>query len=333
MGKAFLSAFGCDYAFYFDSKLNPGISFSAGYDLPGFDLTSSGGYYYLVDGTVQCAYTSENLRDYLTMLSQWYRDGLISKDFFHMSQTETRDYFTADACGACWDNADAIAEKNGNPELQAKGFYSAGAPLTVREPGQQLHFAPADIAVVGTDGLSISTACHDVELLISFLDYMFTEEGQMLCNYGLEGESYILDENGDPQWAEAMSHTEGLTFMQASATYLLNSIPSLDDVHANESMTYDDESLAAVALWSQGFDEAYNLPASLTFTTEESEEYSSLIADIDTYANEYLMGCVTGEKDIDATWDEYLSTLQQMGLDRCVSIKQSCYQRYCERLS
>ena len=331
LGKAALSRFGCDYAFYFDSKLNPGVSFSAGYDLPGFDITTSGSNYYIVDGKVQCAYTSENLRDYLAMLNKWYDAGLISRDFFNFSQTDTRDAFTGGSCIACWDNADVLKEKNEDPELSAQGFHIEGAPLTVKELGQTLHFSPSDSTLVGTDSVSISTECDDVDLLISFLDYMFSEEGARICNYGIEGESYTLDENGQPQWTEAMYADPDKTFMQASCTYLLNSIPSLDDVHANESMTYDDASIAAVALWSQGFDGAYDIPSSLTFTTSESETYASLIADIDTYANEYMLRCITGENELDATWNAYLQKLKDMGIDQCIAIKQSCYERYLNR--
>ena len=331
LGQAALSRFDCDYAFYFDSKLNPGVSFSAGYDLPGFDISTSGSNYYLVDGQVNCAYTSDNLRDYLKMLHEWYNAGLISRDFFNLSQTDTRDAFTGGSCIACWDNADVLKEKNEDPQLSAQGFHIEGAPLTVKEPGQTLHFSPSDSTVVGTDSICISTQCENVDLLISFLDYMFTEEGALICNYGIEGESYTLDENGQPQWTEAMYADPSMTFMQASCTYLLNSIPSLDDVHANESMTYDDASIAAVERWSQGFDGAYDIPSSLTFTTSESETYASLIADIDTYANEYMLRCITGENDIGATWDSYVAKLDEMGLGRCIEIKQNCYDRYLSR--
>ena len=331
LGKAAVSTFGCDYAFYFDSKLNPGVSFSAGYDLPGFDITTSGSNYYIVDDKVQCTYTSENLRDYLSMLNKWYDAGLISRDFFNFSQTDTRDAFTGGSCIACWDNADVLKEKNEDPELSAQGFHIEGAPLTVKEPGQMLHFSPSDSTLVGTDSVCISTECDDVDLLISFLDYMFSEEGSRICNYGIEGESYTLDEDGQPQWTEAMYADPDKTFMQASCTYLLNSIPSLDDVHANESMTYDDASIAAVTLWSQGFDGAYDIPSSLTFTTSESETYASLIADIDTYANEYMLRCITGESEIDSTWDSYIQKIKDMGIDQCIAIKQACYDRYLNR--
>ena len=36
---------------------------------------------------------------------------------------------------------------------------------------------------------------------------------------------------------------------------------------------------------------------------------------------------ITGEADIDATWEQYVNTLNQMGLDRWVAIDQAAYNR------
>lgn len=54
--------------------------------------------------------------------------------------------------------------------------------------------------IVG-DCISISTKCEDPDLLIKALDWCFTEPGINLCNYGIEGVSYDLDENGNAVWS------------------------------------------------------------------------------------------------------------------------------------
>lgn len=146
-------------------------------------------------------------------------------------------------------------------------------------------------------GMCISTACSDPNLLIKTIDFSFTDQGALLSNYGIENISYDLDAEGKPQWTEAMTNVEGQTFRATTLTYILNGLPTYVDVKKYWSETFGEDSLYAVELWSNTpTDKAYDLPSALFFTTEEST----------TYANEYILTCITGDADIDATWNEYV---------------------------
>ena len=330
-GKAIQSQFDCKYVFFFTSSLNPDIAFSDGFDLPGFDATGSGTSFYQIDGKVQFGHTSDNMREFISMLADWYAEGLISPDFFNYTARETRNVFQAGDCAICWDSADIITNCDNDELLLSTGFEAAGAAHSRKEAGQTLHFTPGMTSWQTSDGVCISTNCENVDMAIKFLDFMFTEPGQLLVNYGLEGISYELDENGKPQWTEAMYPTAEKTFLQSSATYLLYGLPTLEDSHANDPMTYDDRAMEALELWKTGFDGAYDYPGDLTMTAEETEEYTALINDIDTHANEYLLKWVTGAADIDATWDTYVEELNNMGLERCIEIQQTALDRYNAR--
>ena len=45
-------------------------------------------------------------------------------------------------------------------------------------------------------GVGITTACEDPVAAIKFLDYICSDEGQVLVNWGIEGTNYESDENG-----------------------------------------------------------------------------------------------------------------------------------------
>lgn len=64
------------------------------------------------------------------------------------------------------------------------------------------------------------------------------------------------------------------------------------------------------------------------YTTEESEELSILNTDIHNYMNRMIAGWITGKDDVDATWSEYKSNLDKMGLDKFLTIHQAAYDRY-----
>ena len=39
----------------------------------------------------------------------------------------------------------------------------------------------------------------------------------------------------------------------------------------------------------------------------------------------------TGAQDIESQWDTFVSTIESMGIDECISIKQDAYDRYLRR--
>ena len=48
---------------------------------------------------------------------------------------------------------------------------------------------------------------------MEWVNYWFTDEGVLLANYGVEGESYTMDENGKPQYTELMKPDNYYVYM------------------------------------------------------------------------------------------------------------------------
>ncbi|MNM87362.1 Bacterial extracellular solute-binding protein [compost metagenome] len=75
-----------------------------------------------------------------------------------------------------------------------KNEYSyAHFPVTLSEDYVDHSFQPA-----GVDGygIAITTACKDPVRAIKFLDWLASDEGQVLRNWGIEGKHYTVDANG-----------------------------------------------------------------------------------------------------------------------------------------
>lgn len=331
VGKTLRSAYGLDYAFFISALVNPGVTFSAGFDLPGFDISTSGSHLYQEEGTVKSCLVSDNMKEFLGYLHGWYVDGLISKDFFSRISSDVKDAFRGGECAVCWDNADYITEANQDAELAAKGFLSAGIPATLRDAGQTLHFSLGMGNAVG-DGISITTACQDPDLLIKTLDWCFTEPGINLCNYGIQGISYDMDDSGNAVWSTNVTENPDTTFRMALVNYTMTGLPSIWDEERYWSEIYDEAAYAAVDLWMNADnDKACDLPGAMFYTTEESAVYATKITDVETYANQYILTCITGEADIDATWDEYVEKVWSLGLQDCIDATQNAYERYLSR--
>ena len=331
VGKALQSAYGLDYAFFISALVNPGVTFSAGFDMPGFDITTSGSHFYQEGGTVKSCLVSDNMKAFLHYLNSWYTGGLISRDFFSRISSDVKDAFRGGECAICWDNADYITEANVDAELAAKGFLSAGIPATLREEGQTLHFSLGMGNAVG-DGISITTTCQDPDLLIKTLDWCFTEPGINLCNYGIEGISYEMDDSGKAAWSTNVTENPDTTFRMALVTYTMTGLPSIWDEERYWSEIYDEAAYEAAELWMNADnDKAYDLPGALFYTTDESTVYATKVSDVETFANQYILSTITGEQDVDATWENYVDKLYSLGLQECIDVQQAAYERYLGR--
>ena len=56
-----------------------------------------------------------------------------------------------------------------------------------------------------------------------------------------------------------------------------------------------------------------------------------MYSDISTYVTSEIASFISGEKDISTEWDEYVSTIEGLGIERCVELKQNAYDRYLSR--
>lgn len=72
-------------------------------------------------------------------------------------------------------------------------------------------------------------------------------------------------------------------------------------------------------------------PMYASFTAEESAEYQKLYVDIETYVAENTVAFITGNKDIDAEWDNFVSTIEKMNISRCLELKQASVDRYLNK--
>ena len=66
-------------------------------------------------------------------------------------------------------------------------------------------------------------------------------------------------------------------------------------------------------------------------TAEETAEYTRISAEITTYTDTRILEFITGAADIDADWDSYVSTIEGMGLQDMVDLKQDAYDRAMQR--
>jgi putative aldouronate transport system substrate-binding protein len=66
---------------------------------------------------------------------------------------------------------------------------------------------------------------------------------------------------------------------------------------------------------------------SLVLTQDEMDIYNDAFTDINAYITESTAKFITGEMDVAAEWDNYISALEQMGLQDIIDVYQAAYDR------
>lgn len=288
--------------------------------------------YYQEDGTVHYGFYEQEYKDVLAWLNKLYTDGLLDPNF------QTIDNATRNAnimngvsgmtCGSIGSGLgtyiNTMAETD--PEYNLSGL----APLVAKE-GDVPMCTYYDTAVTGYF-LVMTPACENKEAAAKFLNYGYTEEGQMLFNYGIEGESYTMVD-GYPTYTDLiMSNPDGLTVQQAMAQYqrAWKDGPFVQQKEYIEQYYTLEQQQEALKAYTVSDAAKYQLPA-ITAAEEEAAEFSKLTADITAYVSEMLIKYIKGEKTLDTFETEYLPTLKGMGVERVLEIYQDALDRYNAR--
>ena len=283
------------------------------------------------DGTVNFTSRSEEYKEYLKKMNEYYNLGYINVDFITYTDSDTKP------------PESVIYSDNGgifNEDVASiSGYYSTTTnPNFALSPLGQVRLNEGDVLDFGYIGvktadkyaLSISTQCENVDLAVQYMDYLFSDEGFLLSNYGIEGETYTV-ENGEYQFTDLiLNNPQGFDWQLCQSLYINPGFPCLTDLSI-EQMTYNDAQKSAVDTWVGAYDssDATTPTASwLSYTTEESEERAEVQTDIETYQEEMRLKFITGQADIDAEWDTYVDTLTSMGIDILEETYQASVDRY-----
>ncbi|MBE6992850.1 MAG: hypothetical protein E7430_09840, partial [Ruminococcaceae bacterium] len=178
----------------------------------------------------------------------------------------------------------------------------------------------------------VAATCEEPEKILQFLDWLFSDEGIKVSNYGWnEGESYELV-NGEPQLLPLMAQRDE-NGVGNSSKYVIDEGPIFNLVD-REVPIRSEAVIAAKNTWLSYDPDAcqyISLPP-VSMTVDESEEITSVATDISTKVNTDLLAFMTGEMPLnDDTWAEYCSSIEAMGLDRLTEIYEGAYARYLER--
>ncbi|WP_010271218.1 extracellular solute-binding protein [Paenibacillus senegalensis] len=285
--------------------------------------------FYQENGQVKYGPMEPEYKEFLTLMNKWYTEGLIDQDYVTTDGTLRDAKMTGEQLGAVITYVGSgVGRYNDLMEESNPSFKLVGAPYPVKEEGMP-SIGQYEYPFTGI-GASITVSASNPEAIVRWLDFNYSEEGHMLFNFGIEGESYELE--GDyPRFTDTvMNNPDGLPITQAMARYNLASFsgPFLHDKRYSEQYNERQEQIDAINAWLDA-DHSKVLPP-LQPSAEDSSRYASIMNDVKTYRDEMFDRFVMGTESLD-DFDKFVETLKTMGIEEAIQIQQAALDRFNAR--
>lgn len=308
--------------------------------LPGFSPTSNGqvvqfmypfgitsGFFLGEDGSIRYGQATEEYRDYLTLMNQWYEAGYLYKDFMtNMTQTELQALFNNQQVGMMIGSADQA-----RAQAATVGVDVVKANYPRIKKGDPMHFETTSweqLPILGGQTTVISADCENPELALEYMNYYYTQEGCDLQSFGIEGKSYVVAEDGTKQYTDYMLNNPDIPIGDVGNILKANACPGLREADINCFPDYltDPDILAFRMQYSDDptVDDSQVLPA-FQMSMEASTERSKIMRDITTYIDEMTLKFITGAEPLE-NFDAYLEQLDKMGMQDAIDITASEYE-------
>lgn len=286
---------------------------------------------------VHYKHVTDEEKEYFKWLCRMYNEGILDPNF--ATQTDD-DYIAKVASGRVVAITDAEWHYSQcEATLVADGKVDqtyVGLPVTLRE--DQVEKALLYQGTTVGWGIGITKSCEDPVRAIKFLDYLCSDEGQILYHWGIEGENYFLDDNGqpyrtdeevakaqsDPDYAKNTGIDNYTGFpIYGKGSYSEDGFPytptTKESVIANyntaekegcEAMGF--EMLTDMFAQPEEFD---LLPYSALWAYQQPQELAEKQTILDEIAWPGLVKCVTGTEDeFDGNWESMVQELTDNGL-------------------
>jgi len=312
------------------------LSDPAGYIANG--STDDGQWIVDEDNNVYYKHAAAGQKEYFQWLNSMFWEGILDPDF--ATQTH-EDYINKIASGrvlglldADWDITAAESS------LKARGLYErtyAGLPVTIDESVTCAALREQNLGVGW--GIGISTSCKDPVRAVQFLDWMCTEEAQVLLNWGIENVNYFYDKNGvryrteeeileagtNPNYAEETGVGRHNYPFPSYGNMALDSTGNHYTTNSREEIAagYNEAQLAALKAWNvdmlidifpqkEVFEKKYYSPI---WAKVLPSDIKNRCAELDAVAWPGLIDCIVCPPDrFEEHWEKLQADLVEAGL-------------------
>ena len=276
------------------------------------------------DGKVVFVPTTENYWEYLQFANRLYNEGLLDKDVFSMSADKDLAQKGSQNIIGCFDGGAAylIVGNDLDPD------YTGVPALTSSINDKQMWLGFGN--EISPDTIVIKSTSPYQREIVRWMDFFYTELGVQLESFGKEGVDWTWDNEEKTSWTFHVP--EGMDIEEYRGTITpnvgLGTIPYWSGDFVLKDSTRQTQNINK-AVEDAGYMDYLKVPyPSVTFTSEESIELSTLQIDLNNLV-ESKEASLIAKKDLTrADFDAFVAELKNARVERYVQIYQTAYDRY-----
>lgn len=174
---------------------------------------------------------------------------------------------------------------------------------------------------------AVNANCSEdkIKTILTFIDYFYTEEGEILANYGVEGESF-KDTNGDKEFIVDYQTEEATPAGEKRWSFLSDRFTVCKPVD-NEAFFKWNAPLIAEATGRLFTDENLGTSYVLKFTDDQSKEVTNLLASVYDAQMSGIAQFIDGTRELTPdNWVAFQQEMNDLGLSRIEEIQLAAYQ-------
>ena len=285
-------------------------------------LFRSNEQFFIEDGQVKYAYTDPRCKEALEFINKLYNEGLIDPEYATNDTNVWLSRLTNEISGACQDTtarAYSLGTQVRSANEDSEAWFVVVAPPQGPDGTQMTTSQMQPIRGY----TAISADSPYIKEIVELFDYFYSEEGSLLMNFGLEGETYTM-ENGKPKYTDVIANDE-----QGRSILSMLNVYGHREWAYQQDIGYEDALLDEEYVAYRNEMERYIRPTipALSFTEEEREVINSIYTEIQTYKDEMINKFIMGKEPLD-NFDNFVETLNSMGIEEVLAVEQAAYDRY-----
>ncbi|CAN7402452.1 ABC transporter substrate-binding protein [Paenibacillus sp. LjRoot153] len=297
-------------------------------------------YFMMNGGKLATSVDQPGFKKGLQFLNKLYAEGLIDKEAFTQK-------------------SDALSQKGNSPGPAIAGAIPAGwfGEFTDASPTATRHKDYDPIApLTGPDGASfaahyigignsvfaVTNKNKNPEAAIRLADYLYTDEGTTMSNFGEEGRNWVKADANDKNTRgtaakfKVKETTYGVGQVQndhwnqmgpglRSSEYRETAYAASQDIYTMDGL--ETRLYKATKELYEGHQPKEEFPTDIFLTNDQANQVKQLKPIITDYVKQSMLQFIMGAKSIDKDWDAYVKGLKDSGMDQFIKIYQDAYDK------
>ncbi len=267
--------------------------------------------------------TSDNMKEMLEFFNKLMDEGLMHPSSITLTSPQWTEAFATGKSFVGFDKMDRIPiQLQPAGETMIEGFeLKAAAPFAYNDDG--LAATTYGTGDASSQSFSVASSAKNKDAIIKFLDWLYSEEGIIMTNWGKEGVTYEVGEDGKLKWLDSILEEPDPQFTRGLRTTGLMGVADYDAYIGWQTEAHKaDIEMANQYAGAEGA----KMEPYLKFDKAQMLVFTTYGQALHGYARAEIQKFIVGERDF-STWSSFHSECEAVGYNQLLKIHRDAYNK------